>query len=194
MKTTEHDLQKLLDGVLPRLRSDEFLKSKGLGNEIAFYVFDYPAEHELKVRKHIAFLIDKLGKDKPPVRVQHIDLLDVLVGYLQERGFLEKVIKMERDKGGAAAARALEGPLHPEKFAKAFVKVAKPDEHDALLVSGVGSVYPLIRTHQLLNNLHALIPSTPVVFFYPGTYDGKHFHLFGRLAGDNYYRAFKLVS
>ena len=52
----------------------------------------------------------------------------------------------------------------------------------------------MIRTHKLLNNIHAVMGETPIVFFYPGRYDGQHLSLFGKLRGDNYYRAFKLVD
>ena len=38
------------------------------------------------------------------------------------------------------------------------------------------------------------ISDTPMVFFFPGDYDGKHFRLFGKLQNKNYYRAFKLVD
>jgi hypothetical protein len=32
--------------MLPRVTSDEFLGGRGLGNEIAFHIFDYPPEDE----------------------------------------------------------------------------------------------------------------------------------------------------
>ncbi|MFC1609525.1 DUF1788 domain-containing protein [Myxococcota bacterium] len=192
--STDQAFDDRLNQVLPRLRSEQFLKSKGLGNEIAFHIFDYPADRELQVRKHIEFLIEKLSNGSPKVKVHHVNLLDVVVEHLKDRGFLEQVFEMQREEGDAAVLGALRGELDAERVAEIFVEAAKPNECEVLLVSGIGSVYPLIRTHQLLNNLHPLIPSTPVVFFYPGTYDGQHFHLFGRLSGDNYYRAFKLVS
>ena len=42
-----------LNHILPRIVSDDFLGGGGIGNEIAFYVFDYPPEDELRVREHI---------------------------------------------------------------------------------------------------------------------------------------------
>ncbi len=192
--TNDDNFQERLDAVLPRLRSKDFLESTGLGNEIAFYVFDYPPVHELKVRDEIASVVKKLAGDKPPIKVRHINLFDVLVDHLKERGFLDKVFEMQRTKGDDAVLSPLKGPLDAKRFADVVVAAAKPSEVDLVLVSGVGGVYPLIRTHQLLNNLHPLVPHTPMVFFYPGDYDGKHFRLFGKLQNDNYYRAFKLVS
>ena len=64
-------------------------------------------------------------------------------------------------------------------MASVFADEAKPAEHDLVLVSGVGSAYPLLRTHNLLNNLHHRMGSTPLVLFYPGVYDGQSLRLFG---------------
>jgi hypothetical protein len=44
-----------LNQILPNLTSDDILQGKGLGNEIAFYIFDYPPEAELRIRVHLAF-------------------------------------------------------------------------------------------------------------------------------------------
>ncbi len=62
-----------------------------------------------------------------------------------------------------------------------------------MLLSGVGSVWPLMRTHSLLNNLHPVMGNTPLVMFYPGKYDQKTLRLFGKIKSDNYYRAFRLI-
>ena len=54
-------------------------------------------------------------------------------------------------------------------------------------------MWPLLRAHSLLNNLHAVMGKTPLVLFYPGRYDGHSLRLFGKIKGANYYRAFRLV-
>ncbi|MEZ4281610.1 MAG: DUF1788 domain-containing protein [Myxococcota bacterium] len=35
-------------------------------------------------------------------------------------------------------------------------------------ISGVGSVWPMLRAHSLLNCLHTVIGKAPLVMFYPG--------------------------
>ncbi|MBU0735342.1 MAG: DUF1788 domain-containing protein, partial [Proteobacteria bacterium] len=70
---------------------------------------------------------------------------------------------------------------------------AQPEEQELVLVSGVGSVWPLVRSHNLLNNLQTVMGQTPLVMFYPGRYDGQALRLFGKIKSNNYYRAFKLV-
>ena len=98
------------------------------------------------------------------------------------------------EKGDDALLSALAAPLHASKLAKAFVEAARPEEQDLILVTGIGSAYPLLRTHNLLNNLHSLMGRTPLVLFYPGIYDGQSLRLFGSLKDNPYYRAFRLVD
>ena len=182
-----------LNQILPKVTSDAFLSGKGIGNEIAFYIFDYPPEAELRIREHIQFLREHIPKTQPGLRVSHVNLLDFVLAYLRQRNLLDKAIAMQKTKGDAFVLKQLATILHPNRIAPVFAEVAQPDQHDLVLVSGVGSVYPLLRAHTLLNNLHAVLGQTPLVLFYPGRYDGQALRLFGKLQNDNYYRAFKLV-
>jgi len=198
-------LDARLDQILPKVTSDDFLRGHSIGNELAFHIFDYPAEEELHVRKHIAFLCEQIPKRKPGTRLAHVNLFDFLLDYLRDRGLLEKSVEMQREKGDEAIGKALRGVLQEGKVANRFGEIVRPDQHDLVLISGVGSVYPLLRSHTLLNNLHAVMGQTPLVMLYPGRYDGMSMRLFGKmgLAGGspadrkkpaNYYRAFRLVD
>lgn len=187
-------LNERLNKILPLVTSDEFLSASGIGNEIAFYIFDYPPEDELRVRDFLRKLLDHIPKQKHGLRVKHIDLFDFVLDYLKSRNLLDKAIQMQKEKGDEALKKALEGPLHETKLANIFAKVAQPSQHDLVIVSGVGSVWPLLRSHSLLNNLQPVMGKTPLVMFYPGRYDGQSLRLFGKLKNNNYYRAFKLVS
>ena len=194
-----------LNQILPKLTSKDFLTARGIGNEIAFYIFDYAPEDELRVREHIRFLLDHLPKNRPGLRVAHVNLFDFLIHYLKERNLLEKSFRLQREKGNDALLKALKGILHEEKIAQRFAGIAKPAEHDLVLISGIGNAYPLLRSHTLLSNLHAIMGQTPLVMFYPGRYDTQTLRLFGKsgLAGGsaeerkkktNYYRAFRLID
>ena len=157
-------LTERLNRVLPKLISDELLSGSGLGNEIGFYVFDYPAEDELRVREHIHFLLEHLPKSKPGLRVKHVNLFDLVIEHLKSRNLLDRAIQMQRTEGDEAMLKALSAPLHESRLAQVFAEVAQPAQHDLVLVSGVGSVWPLLRSHALLNNLHPVLNSTPKVY------------------------------
>ncbi len=180
--------------VLERLQSKELHSNKGLGNEIGFYIFDYPPEAELQIRESLQILMEQLKQSHPDLNVTHINLFKVLTDYLKERNLLENTFKLQKDKGDLATKKALkEGPLRESRFSKYLEETVHPVKHDLVLISGVGNMYPLIRTHTLLSNLHSIFKGTPLVMMYPGIYDGQSLKLFNILENNNYYRAFKLV-
>lgn len=189
-----------LNQILPRVTSEAFLSSEGIGNEIACYIFDYPASEELKVRDHLAGMMRRFASHHRDLRVLHLNLLDVVIDYLKKRGLLDKALVMQATKGDAAVLAALKGPLAAEKVRDFIAAEYKPQEQDLLLLSGVGSVWPMLRAHSLLNCLHTAIGRTPLVMFYPGEFDGTTLRLFGRILTSTstpgtkpYYRAFILV-
>lgn len=190
MKAT---LEDRLNQILPKITSDDFLSGRGLGNEIAFFIFEYEPEDELRVRQHITFLLEHIPKYKPKLRIANVNLFDFVIDHLRERKLLDKSLELQRTKGGDFVLRQLEKILHPDKLAPLLAERIKPSEQDLVLISGVGNVWPLMRTHSLLSNLHPVMDKTPLVMFYPGKYDGHTLKLFGRIKNDNYYRAFRLV-
>jgi hypothetical protein len=92
-------LDERLNQILPRVIADDFLSGRGIGNEIAIYVFDYPPEAELRVRDSLRTLLDHLPKHRPGLRVQHVDLFDFVLDYLRSRKLLDKALQMQRDQG-----------------------------------------------------------------------------------------------
>lgn len=191
---TSTELKTRLNKILDRITSAEFLSGSGLGSEIPFYAFDYPADQEPLIREHIDFLLEQLPKQRPALRVSHINLLKLVTDHLKDRKLYDKALQLQQQKGDKAAFKALKAPLNAEKVAQIFAQAAQPQQQDLVLVSGVGSVFPLVRSHNLLNNLHALMHQTPLVLFYPGNYDGQSLRLFGILKDKPYYRAFRLVD
>lgn len=199
-------LTERLNAILPKITLPEFLSGQGIGNEIPFYVFDYPAEDELRIREHLTFLIDKLPKQAPDLKVVHVNLFDCLIDYIKGRGYFEKSLEKERTLGSAKAVKSIKSIASAEKLADHFYNEVMSGQPDLVLVSGVGSSYPIIRTHELLNNLHKHMGLTPLVMFYPGVYDKVTLKLFGKasLAFDSsstdrkrkarYYRAFRLIE
>ena len=186
-------LQDRLNQIPEKILSQEFLNGRGLGNELGFWIFDYEPEDELKVREYVVFLQEMLLSKHQQLDVGHIELLSSTVAYLEDRGFVNKSIELQTKKGDGALLKALAGPLHMDKFAPYLMESSAAADKDLILISGVGSVWPLIRTHNLLNSLHSLLGHKPVVLFYPGEYSGQSMSLFGKIPSNNYYRAFKLV-
>lgn len=193
-------LQERLNLVLPRISSQEFLQNKGLGNEIGFHIFDYPAEQEDLVRDFIKTAIEPaLARPPHALRYHHVDLFELVIDLLQERKLYDKVVDMQRSKGNNAALSGLRSVLKEDKLARYLAERIDIPSLDLMLLSGVGAAYPMVRVHTLLNGLHAVMQDTPLVVFYPGRYDGTALRLFGQSSERNdvnapYYRAFQLLK
>ena len=186
--------EERLNQILPRLTSRDFLDSKGLGNEIGFWVFDYPPERELDMRSFLTgTVLPALPKQVPPLRADAIDLLQLVTGILEERKLLDKAMDMQLSKGDDSALIALRSVLKEDKIAQKIASQHDIANLDMLILTGVGAVYPMLRTHTLLSALHPIMGNTPLVMFFPGRYDGHSLRLFNTLGEDHYYRAFSLV-
>ena len=187
-------LEDRLNQILPRITSRDFLDSKGLGNEIGFWIFDYPPDREMDVRSFLTgTALPALGKQVPSVTAATVDLLKLVTELLEERNLLDKAMEMQKNKGDDSTLSALRSVLKEDKLAQKIAAEFDIANLDLLILTGVGSVYPMLRTHTLLSALHPIMGNTPLLMFFPGRYDGHSLKLFNTLAEDHYYRAFRLV-
>ena len=187
-------LEERLNQILPRVTSRDFLDSKGLGNEIGFWIFDYQPEREMDVRDFLLkTVMPSLGKQIPPIKAATVDLLKLVTELLEERNLLEKAMEMQQNKGDDSTLAALRSVLKEDKLASKIANQFDIANLDLLVLSGVGAVYPMLRTHTLLSALHPVMGKTPLLMFFPGKYDGHSLRLFNTLTEDHYYRAFRLV-
>jgi len=173
-----------------------FRQNKGLGNEVGYYVFDYPAEHELYVRERIEYIRKKNEESGDDYKIVVFDLYEIVIGILKEKGYLDKCIDFEKKKGFERITKAVGNMLRitaNDSLIVNHIKENTPEKAIVFLV-GIGKCYPILRSHTILNNLHQVIDNVPVVMFYPGKYDGQELVLFSEIKDDNYYRAFKLVD
>lgn len=190
--------EERLNRILPRITSDDFLLNRGMGNEIGFWIFDYPPEDEVAMRAFVREVIEPaLARQSPPLRFKTIDLFALMIEVLRERGLLDKVIQMQADKGAEATLPGLRSVLREDKVAQRIAAQADVESIDLLMLTGVGAAYPVLRSHTLLSALHPLVGNKPVLMFFPGSYNGFSLSLFDRPIhqdGDHYYRAFRLVD
>ncbi|MDD2966662.1 MAG: DUF1788 domain-containing protein [Desulfovibrionaceae bacterium] len=183
-----------LNMVHERLVSPELLSNAGLGNEIGFYIFDYPPEQELVMRQWLKDLPGILRHKAPDLKFMLQDVFALILEYMKSEEIYEDVIAMQKEEGNDAVASALSDTLDPVRLAAFFREHVRPEEYDLVILHSIGSSWPLMRSHTLLNNLQPIMGKVPLVMFYPGIYDMQGLSLFGKLHADNYYRAFQLVS
>ena len=129
-----------------------------------------------------------------------INLYDLSVRMLRERGIWDQLIEQESGFSKDELKELLQNVLDPEQhLIPEIAAVLKANEFDVLLLSGVGEVYPFIRSHNVLNNLQSTAKDKPTVMFFPGSYthalaSGASLDLFGIMHDDKYYRAFNIFN
>lgn len=178
------------------ISSDRFLKMQGLGNEVPFFICPYPAKDAVAMQKMEKQLAQKLSNNG--ITVLEIDLYDLSIELLRKRGIWERILEVEPTVGKDQLKELLQGTLDSEAhLVPTIAEKMRQGPFDVLFITGVGEVYPYIRSHNVLNNLQSTAKDRPTVMFFPGEYthslaSGASLDLFGRLHDDKYYRAFNI--
>lgn len=182
--------------LLKVISSERFLKKQGLGNEVPFFICPFPpneANEMARVEKQLQNQLALQG-----VRVLEINLYDLSVTLLKERGIWERVLQMEPSVPKDQFKELLQGVLDVEThIIPAIASRMASAEFNVMFLTGVGEVFPYIRSHNVLNNLQSTAKEKPTVMFFPGDYihtleGGASLDLFSRLHDDKYYRAFNI--
>jgi Domain of unknown function (DUF1788) len=185
-------IHQRLKALVTELQSPRLLKNQGNGNEIGYYIFDYDAEHEPIVEQFILELQPKLALSQPPLNAIEINLYRVILKILEDRNLLQRAFDLEARKGNNDLAKTIKPMVRPDKVVEKIQELVQGTE-DLIFITGVGASWPIMRSHTILNNLHPVLDRTPVVMFFPGSYDGQELRLFDTFKDDNYYRAFPLI-
>lgn len=193
-----HNLENRLNKLEDKIKEPNFRQNRGLGNEVGYYVFDYPAEQELLVRERVNYLISKYDNSNQDFQLVVFDLYDIIIDLLIKEGFLDLCYEFERTKGLSEIIKAVNEMLRMEEDNESnemlsHIKNNIP-KNSIVFLTGIGKCFPILRSHKILNNLHQFVDDVPVVMFFPGKYDGQSLMLFSEIKDDNYYRAFKLVD
>jgi len=197
--TAESQTTEIYEHLLKVISSDKFLKMQGLGNEIPFFICPFdPANAEKMNRDVILPLINQLAHQG--VRVLRVDLYDLSIEILKKRGIWEQTLRAESEITKSELKDLLQGVLDPEHhLIPAISEKMQKDDFDVMFITGVGEVFPYIRSHTVLNNLQSTAKDKPTIMFFPGEYTqstekGSSLNLFGKLVDDNYYRAFNIYK
>ena len=189
-------LSERLDMAEQKIKEPSFRQNTRLGNEVGYYIFDYPAEEELYVRERVEMIRKRYTKNSAGFEVGVFDLYEIMNSILERKGYMQKCYDMEKKRGFQKVSTAVANLMRVNSTESLIIDYIK--EHvggkQVIFVTGIGKCYPIIRSHTVLNNMQHVIDSVPVVMFYPGKYDGQELVLFGKIKDDNYYRAFKLVE
>ena len=189
-------MQERFQHLLAVISGNRFLQMTGIGKEVPFYICPYKPEDALEIesiQKHLTNQLEQSG-----VRVLHINLYDLSMNILKKDGDFEWLIENEQRLPKQRILEEIQGILDVQTvLVQEIGKHLNGNEYDVLFLSGVGEVYPYIRSHNVLNNLQSVAKQRPTLMFFPGAYTqsletGASLDLFGRLNDDKYYRAFNI--
>lgn len=189
------EFNERLDKIWDRISDQDFLANRGVANEVRYYVFDYEPCDELIIRDKIKALKKQNNPDADGFQILEFDLYEMVISILEEKGYIDKCVKFEEQKGMEYLYTAVTKMLRLTNDDNLIVNriLESTPENAVVFLTGVGKVFPFVRSHNVLNNLHQVLDSVPVIMFYPGTWNGQSLSLFGTITDGNYYRAFPLI-
>ena len=193
---TRMPMQDRFQHLLAVISGQHFLNRQGLGNEVPFFICPFKPEESVEMERLRRQLVNRL--EQAGVRILEINLYDLSIEILKERGIWDQIVEMEGSVSKEQHKELLQGVLdHEAPLVPAIAAKLASTDFEVLFLSGVGEVFPYIRSHNVLNNLQSTAKEKPTVMFFPGAYthspeSGASLDLFGRLHDDKYYRAFNI--
>ena len=172
-------LDKRLQEVLTR---PEFLEMRGVAKEVPIFIQTYEPSEEDEIRQIVKGLYQSLKQQG--LRVQHIDLLELVAHILEEKDFLETILQDEATWPKSDLYDTLQNVSDPTTVLVPKLMQQLGDQPDITLITGSGRVYPFLRTHTIIESLQPDMVKHPVVIFFPGEYSqdadgGSYLCLFG---------------
>ena len=183
------DIETLFEGIYNKLISPEF--GKNLGGELPLFIQPVPSERQSDVESQIKRLSTRLLK-KGIVSVS-INLYDLCMDILREADVLDTILEQEQEIEREDIISTLDSVLDIKSIIIPRIKDAIVEAHPQYaFISGVGNVYPFVRSHGILNNIDELTDECNLILFFPGEYNNLQLKLFGKISDENYYRGHNL--
>jgi hypothetical protein len=197
----KHDINKaspqaIFQHLLDVISGSRFLNMQGQIKEVPFFICPYKPEMAVDMEKVQRQLVNRL--EQSGITVLEINLYDLSIDLLNEREIWDQILEMERSVSKDELKELLQGVLDTESYLiPSIAQRLSGASYDVLFISGVGEVFPYIRSHNVLNNLQSTAKEKPTLMFFPGDYihtleSGSKLVLFERLEDDKYYRAFNI--
>ena len=213
VKLSQQPLANRFDHLVRVIGSERFLLMRGLNNDLPFYICEYHAGEATEMQRLQRQLINTLQNLSVPalsgrgVKVLDINLYDLCIELLKAREgsaagsrLWDEILAVEADTEKDGLLELLQNVLSIKEYLiPAIAERLQQTEFDVLFLSGIGEIFPYIRSHNVLNNLQSTAKTKPTVLFFPGEYrhsleQGASLELFGLLHDDKYYRAFNIYE
>lgn len=188
------------DRLFDILRHPDFLAMRGIANEVPIFIQPYDAVDEDETHRMVESLATRLRTTG--VSVEAVDLFALVLDQLEEEQRLERIIEREPALGKTKLLELL-GNLTDarSRLVPRLVRHIGGTDVQLTLLTGIGHLFPFLRTHTVLEAIQPAMTRHPIVMFFPGEYDqetnGSQLLLFGSQPNPRlsraYYRAFNLT-
>lgn len=184
------NIDLIFEELFQKLRQPDFGTS--LGGELPLFIQPLPPDAQLESEKEIQRLASRLNK--AGIKVATVNLFDLAMDILKEEDILDTILEEEANISRTDIVATLDGVLDIQSILLPRIReIIQQNSPEYLFISGVGSVYPFIRSHGILNNIDMLTEENcRLVLFFPGEYDRLQLKLFGHIWDENYYRGLNL--
>ena len=188
------NIESHFDELYALLSSEEFLARKGVSTEVPFFICHYDATEQVKSDEVAKLLIEKLNTQG--VKTLHVDLYKVMIEKMRENDDLDWTLQNESTVNHENLLTDMRAQLDVKtQITPKVAEMINAEDYRLVLVTGIGACYPIFEARELLTNLSEIVTRIPLVLFFPGDYvqtpgSGASLHLFGRVEGRGYYRAF----
>lgn len=192
-------LNKRIDYLYKVFSSERFLNMKGIGRETSYYICPFHPQEAAEFNKQRTLLANRLRVSNG-IDICEIDLYDLTVEILKEEDAWDAIREQETELDKHELLETLRALLDPGgKLLEKIQERAESGSHKIIFISGIGEVYPWIRTHNLIENMQTVINGEPVVLFFPGSYIqtetiGLSLELFDKFTNERYYRAYNIFN
>ena len=184
-----HDMDSLFEDVYRKLISPEF--GKNLGGELPLFIQPIPNQGQTELKDQTQRLVNRLVKENKTA--MSIDLYDLCVTLLEEEDVLETILEEEKNLEQGDIVSTIDSILDIKSVVIPRISEMISEKNpDFAFITGVGRVYPFIRSHGILNNLDELAKQNNIILFFPGEYNNLQLSLFGVISDENYYRGHNL--
>lgn len=166
--------ERLLNNLEPVLTVADPRAKLGAYHDMPYAIFHYPPGVEFELREEVRLLSIRLGNAGKRVKV--ISLAECLTAALSAEGMdIVAIRESERATGLAAMIETVHNVLADYRPLVDLVAQRLPSDQnplqDVVFLVRAGSLFPVYRTHALLEQLKGRL-LVPAVLFYPGELEG----------------------
>jgi hypothetical protein len=191
LKSQTYNTPQHFESLFKILSSDRFLNKEGLGGELPFFIHSFPVINKALVDTSIQSLIKRLQNEG--IEILEINLYKLCIDILKRENIFDQIVAQEDKMPKLRLNRVLVSNLNVETIIIPEIHKRHAESSARIVfLTGVGEVFPFIRSHSILNNTQTLVGNIPLVMFFPGTYNNKTLTLFELIKDENYYRAHNL--